>query len=120
MRPFVRPILWRADLRGYPKTTPYVLRYWTPVVGPGAVADLLRLRAAARRGQSLREPLHLAELARVGLVRFAGGRIWVHDTGPPLSAAHLRRLPPALRAEHRLERWQISPRTLCNRIFQML
>jgi hypothetical protein len=83
-----------------------VLRFWTPAVGPGAVADLLRLMTAARRRRSLRQPLHLADLARVGLVRFADGRVWVHNTVPPLSPEQVRRLPPALRSEHRLECWQ--------------
>jgi len=84
---------------GYPPHHPYVRRYWTAVLGPGAVADLLRLITAARRGCSLREPLHLAELARAGLVRFEPGRVWVRDTVPPLSPPNLRRLPPALRGE---------------------
>jgi hypothetical protein len=80
------------------------------VLGPGTVADLLRLITAARRGRSLREPRHLAELARAGLVRFVDGRVWVRDTVPPLSAAHLRRLPPAVWAEHRLVRWKAPDR----------
>jgi hypothetical protein len=101
-RPLVAPLLWtdRLPAAGYPPDDPYVRRYWTAVLGPGAVADLLRLMTAARRGGSLRQPLHLAELARAGLVRFSDGRLWVRDTVPPLSAAHLRRLPPALRGEH--------------------
>jgi len=78
-----------------------VRRYWTAVLGPGAVTDLLRLMTAARRGCPIRQPLHLAELARAGLVRFGPGRVWVRETVPPLSAAHHRRLPPAVRAEHR-------------------
>jgi hypothetical protein len=83
-----------------------VLRFWTSAVGPGAVADLLRLMTAARRGRSLRQPLHVAELARAGLVRFSDGRLWVRDTVPVLSPHQVQRLPPALRGEHRLECWQ--------------
>ncbi len=75
-------------------------------MGPGAVADLLRLITAARRGAPIPQPLNLAELARAGLVRFEPGRIWVRETVPPLSPGHVRRLPPALRGEHHLECWQ--------------
>jgi hypothetical protein len=105
-RPFVRPALWPNDQDGYPQNHPYVLRFWTPAVGPGAVTDLLRLMTAARRGLSLRQPLHLAELARAGLVCFADGQVWVRDTVPVLPPDQVRRLPPALRREHRLEYWQ--------------
>jgi hypothetical protein len=101
-RPLVAPLLWtdHLEISGYRPDHPYVRRYWTAVLGPGAVADLLRLITAARRGRSLPEPLHLAELARAGLVRFEPGRVWVRETVPPLSPRHLRRLPPALRGEH--------------------
>ena len=111
-RPLVAPLLWthRLPAAGYPPDHPYVRRYWTAVLGPGAVADLLRLITAAQRGGSLPEPLHLAELARAGLVRFEPGRVWVRETVPPRSLRHLRRLPPALRGEHRLVRWQAPDR----------
>jgi hypothetical protein len=101
-RPLVAPLLWTGRLEGpgYAPHHSYVRRYWTAVLGPGAVADLLRLITAARRGRSLREPIHLAELARAGLVRFEPGRVWVQETVPPLSPRHLRRLPPSLRGEH--------------------
>ena len=101
-RPLIAPLLWtdRLPAAGYPPDHPYVRRYWTAVLGPGAVADLLRLITAARRGFPIRQPLHLAELARAGLVRFEPGRVWVRETVPPLSRRHLRRLPPALRGEH--------------------
>jgi hypothetical protein len=106
IRPFIRPKLWRDGPGGYPQDHPYVLRFWTSAVGPGAVADLLRLMTTARRGRSLREPLHVAELARAGLVRFVDGRVWVRDTVPVLSPHQVQRLPPALRGEHHLECWQ--------------
>jgi hypothetical protein len=107
-RPLVAPLLWTDHLEGsgYAPDHPYVRRYWTAVLGPGAVADLLRLMTAARRRLPLRQPLHLAELAQAGLVGFADGRVWVHNTVPPLSPEQVRRLPPALRDEHRLECWQ--------------
>ncbi len=74
-------------------------RYWTALVGPGAVADLLRLTVAAVRGRTLRRPTHIEVLAREGLVVEHGGEILVRPTVPPLSAANRRRLPPTLRAE---------------------
>jgi hypothetical protein len=83
-RPLVAPLLWTRRLEGpgYPPDHPYVRRYWTAVLGPGAVADLLRLMTAARRGCSLLEPLHLSTLARAGLVRFEPGRVWVRGDRP--------------------------------------
>jgi hypothetical protein len=51
-----------------------VLRFWALALGPGTVADLLRLMTADRRGR-LGRPLHLAQLARAGLVCFANGRL---------------------------------------------
>jgi hypothetical protein len=78
-----------------------VRRYWTALVGPGAVADLLRLTAAARSGRSLRIPLHLELLIAEGLVVRVGSMIAVSPTVPRLSPGHVRRLRPALRAEYR-------------------
>lgn len=85
----------------FPVTHPYVRRFWTAVLGPGAVADLLRLAAAARRGRSLRRPVHLPLLVAAGLV---GGveprRPEVALTVPAVPATWLRRMPPALVREH--------------------
>jgi len=100
------PVVWTGRRAGLRLAPPLRASLLDRRAGPGAVADLLRLITAARRGRSLREPLHLAELARAGLVRFANARVWVREWVPPLSDAHLRRLPPALRGEHRLEYWQ--------------
>jgi hypothetical protein len=106
LRPFVRPALWPNEPGGYAQDHPYVRRFWTAVLGPGAVADLLRLITAARRERPLRRPLHLAQLAREGLVLFEADGLYVRSRVPPLSVRHLRRLPARLRAEHRLECWQ--------------
>jgi len=70
------------------------------VVGPGAVADLLRLTAAAASGRRLREPLHLAQLAAEGLVLRDGEIVLVRPRIPYLGEGHLRRLRPELRAEY--------------------
>ncbi len=81
-------------------THPYVRRFWTAGLGPGAVADLLRLVAAAHHRASIRHPLYLAGLVREDLVRHHGGRLWVRTSIPLLPSHLLRRLPPFLRAEH--------------------
>jgi hypothetical protein len=78
-----------------------VRRYWTALVGPGAVADLLRLTAAARSGRAVRTPLHLDLLVTEGLVGRVGRVIAVSPAVPLLSPGHVRRLRPALRAEYR-------------------
>ena len=111
-RPLVSPRLWQDSLAGlgYPHHHRYVRRYWTAVIGPGAVADLLRLAAAARRGRRLPRPLHLAVLAREGLVSSADGMIMVRATVPPLSPSHIVRLPPSLREDHRRYRWRYPHR----------
>lgn len=101
-RSLIRPRLAPPG-EGFPPDHPYVRRFWTAAIGPGAVADLLRLTAAARQGGALRRPVHLASLAREGLVGFQRGDLWVRPVVPPLSTAQLRRLPSFLRAEH--ARW---------------
>jgi len=106
-RPTVEPRKWIAVLpfdresEGHAPADPAVRRFWTAVVGPGAVADLLRLTAAARSGRRLREPLHLAQLAAEGLVARDGDIVLVRPRIPFLADRHLRRLRPALRAEYR-------------------
>lgn len=111
-RPWIAPKLWHdstADL-GYEASDPYVRRFWTAAIGPGAVADLLRLSVAASRGRRLPRPVHLDALARNDLVWRAGGHVFVRGTIPPVPATHVRRLPPALREEHRRLRWEHAHR----------
>lgn len=100
-RPLLVPDLLIGDPEGYPATHPYVRRFWIPLLGPGAVADLCRLAAAARRGRPLKLPVHLEVLARRGLVTRHDGGIGVVDRVRPLRPLEVRRLPPALRLEHR-------------------
>jgi hypothetical protein len=78
-----------------------VRRFWTALIGPGAVADLLRLATAAQRGRSLLRPVHLPTLTRAGLVVYDGRQVLVRTTVPRLEPGDLRRLHPALREEHR-------------------
>ena len=106
-RPTVVPRSWiRVAIRpgpavGHHPTDAAVRRYWTSLIGPGAVADLLRLIAAAGTGRMLREPLHLAVLASEGLVHLTPGLVLVSRIIPHLDEARIARLRPALRAEYR-------------------
>jgi hypothetical protein len=97
-RPRIVPEVWDAP-GDYPWSHPYVRRYWTPVLGPGAVADLLRLATAATRGRSLPRPVHLEELARTGLVRQIGLAVVVRTSIPAVPTPLRRRLPPMLQRE---------------------
>ena len=98
----ITPIVWTCRSGAdYPLDHPYVRRFWTALIGPGAVADLLRLATAARRGRSLLRPVHLATLTRAGFVTHDGQHVLVRTTIPRLSPDDVRRLHPALRAEHR-------------------
>ena len=99
-RPWVRPRL--LPLGGdHAPDDPAVRRFWTALVGPGAVADLLRLTAAAHAGREVRRPLHLPVLLREGLVERHGETILVYPRVPGLRPRHLVMLHPALRAEYR-------------------
>ena len=86
---------------GYAPTHPYVRRFWIAAIGPGAVADLLRLTAAAHRGRPLKAPIHLPTLVSEGLAaRTSDGAIEVGTTVPRLKDTHVARLRPGLRQEH--------------------
>ena len=101
-RSIITPIPWDwAEIEnGYSPTHPYVRLYWTATIGPGAVADLLRLATAAARGRSLRRPTHLHVLVRAGLAHTHNGHVFVRTRIPPLSAVQVRLLPPDLRRRH--------------------
>ena len=102
MRPSITPVVLKDSpaTLGYPHADDYVRRFWVPILGPGAVADLLRLATAAQRGRSLTRPIHLATLARHGLVIFDGDVVMVRTTIPPLEHRQVTMLPPALRRRH--------------------
>jgi hypothetical protein len=102
-RQWIEPTIWEATPQepSYAVTHPYVRRFWTAVIGPGAVADLLRLATAARRGRSLRVPTHLDVLVTVGLVVAVDAMApAVVDRIPPVPPQLRTRLTPALRREH--------------------
>ena len=101
-RPYIRPRLTPANGHpGHAPDDPMVRRYWSALLGPGAVADLLRLTAAAHRGRRLRRPLHLSSLLREGLIHRDGEAILVPERVPLLDDGQQRRLHPSLRAEYR-------------------
>ncbi len=100
-RPWITPFQASPHPEGHALDDPAVRRYWTALLGPGAVADLLRLTVAAIAGQPLRRPLHLGLLLHEGLVLRNNGHLVVRSNIPPLEHRHLRRLRPSLRAEYR-------------------
>jgi hypothetical protein len=99
-RSWVTPLLFDRTATGHRPDDPAVRRYWTAVIGPSAVAELLRLIAAARDGRRIRRPLRLSVLASEGLVEYEGDIVLVRPTIPRLGDSQLRRLRPALRAEY--------------------
>lgn len=101
-RAMVTPRPWddvHATL-GFPPDHRYVRRFWTAAIGPGAVAELIRLAVAAGRDRSLPTPVHLGLLLREGLVAVDGDSLLVRTSIPPLAKRHVSRLPPPLRREH--------------------
>ena len=86
---------------GFSTDHPYVRRFWTAAIGPGAVADLMRLAVAAERGRSLPRPEAIGVLVREDLARWVEGRLFVRTTIPPLSTVQERRLSPELKRQHR-------------------
>jgi hypothetical protein len=86
----------------YLPTDPYVRRFWTAVLGPGAMVELLRLSKAARNSAKVREPLHLRGLLESGLARVDEGSILIHERIPAVPARLVQRLPVRLRREHAL------------------
>ena len=99
-RTLIRPRLLSGTDHERELSDPYVRRYWTAAIGPGAVADLLRLIRAAQLETTLPRPDRLPDLVRVGLAAHAGSHIWVPATVPDLPPALTRRLSPSLRREH--------------------
>ena len=101
LRPVVTVGHLDPPVGGVEATDEYVRRFWIPLLGPGAVADLLRLTAAARSGRPLKLPVHTSLLARHGLVRrVRQDRLAVAPLVPMLSPGHVRRLPPRIRRDH--------------------
>ena len=100
VREIVRPVPSRHDAAGFAMTHAYVRQFWVAAIGPGAVADLLRLAAAAQSGRSLRKPIHLPSLLTEGLVSHAGGTLYVPKSIPRVPPRLVKSMPPALRRAH--------------------
>ena len=99
-RPSIRPHLLPGTNRGRAASDPYVRRFWTAVLGPGAVADLLRMIRSAERGKSLPRPQHLTDLLTIGLAGRAMGHVWVTASIPDLPPRLVQTLPAGLRTDH--------------------
>ena len=69
-------------------------------LGPGAVAELLRLMRAADTGEEVRIPRYLPLLLKTGLVRARTGCLLVADRLPVVPMELRWRFPPGLAAEH--------------------
>jgi hypothetical protein len=100
-RPWIEPCLGVDPGSGHHPADPAVRRYWTAVLGPGAVADLLRLLTAARTGRLIRRPYNLPALVAEGLVETRAETILVPPRVPYLGEKQMRRLSPRLRSEYR-------------------
>lgn len=100
-RVLVTPLQWLpGQPLDYAAAHIYVRTFWTALLGPSAVADYLRLVRAAERHGTLKRPRSLNRLARAQLVRQTDRGLEVRMTTPPLSAAQVLRLAPAVRRDH--------------------
>ncbi|HEY6635941.1 MAG TPA: hypothetical protein VI141_10060 [Acidimicrobiia bacterium] len=75
-------------------------KFWVAALGPGAVAELLRLVSAAGKGEDVRLPRHLPQLLRAGLVRIVEGSLAVEERVPQVPVEMRWRFPPDLAAAH--------------------
>jgi hypothetical protein len=85
---------------GIAPSDPYVRKFWVAALGPGAVAELLRLISAAGKGEEVRLPRYLPHLLRAGLVRIVDGTLAVAELVPPVPAEMRWRFPPDVAAHH--------------------
>ncbi len=99
-RPFVRPFAIPITA-GFAPSHEYVRRYWVAAIGAGAVEDLLRLSAAAKRGQAVPRPLFMQTLMTEGLAVFWRDQVGIPCPIPPLGSRAADRLSPSLASEHR-------------------
>lgn len=86
--------------RGLEPSNPYIRKFWVAALGPGAVAELLRLVSAAGKGEEVRLPRYLPHLLRAGLVTIVGDSLAVKSRIPLVPSEMRWRFPPDLAAQH--------------------
>lgn len=86
--------------RGLQPSDPYVRKFWVAALGPGAVAELLRLVRAAGKGEEVRLPRHLPQLLRAGLVTILDGKLSVLERIPIVPPELRWRFSPDIASEH--------------------
>ena len=99
IRPTIPVRLIPTD-EGLAASDPYVRRFWVAALGPGAVAELLRLVSAAGKGEEVRLPRHLPQLLRAGLVSVVDGTLAVPERLPRVPVEMRWRFPPDVAAQH--------------------
>jgi hypothetical protein len=77
-----------------------VRKFWVAALGPGAVAELLRLVSAAGKGEEVRLPRYLPQLLKAGLVTIADGTLAVEERIPEVPIEMRWRFPPDIAAQH--------------------
>ena len=102
VRPWITPRPTKATGPGFAPHSPYVRRFWTAAIGPTAVADLLRLIAAAGTATPIPLPRRTPLLLTTGLIERDGDVLLVPDWIPVLPEHIVRRLPPRLKRVHPL------------------
>ncbi|MGD2101739.1 MAG: hypothetical protein PVG83_05830 [Acidimicrobiia bacterium] len=85
---------------GFEASDPYVRKFWVAALGPGAVAELLRLVRAAGKGEEVRLPRHLPQLLRAGLVVIVDGELAVTERIPEVPRELRWRFSPDISAQH--------------------
>lgn len=86
--------------QGFEASDPYVRKFWVAALGPGAVAELLRLVSAAGKGDEVRLPRHLPQLLRAGLVSVVDGSLAVCERIPRVPLEMRWRFSPDIAAQH--------------------
>jgi hypothetical protein len=99
IRPTV-PVKLIPTETGIEPSDPYVRKFWVAALGPGAVAELLRLVSAAGKGEEVRLPRHLPQLLRVNLVSVVDGTLAVPERLPHVPLELRWRFPPDIAMQH--------------------
>lgn len=100
VRPTVPVRLAASPPSAIDASDPYIRKFWVAALGPGAVAELLRLISAAGKGEDVRLPRYLPHLLRAHLVSIVDGSLAVVERVPLVPPEMRWRFPPALAAEH--------------------